>query len=49
MIQNNVIEVPKNDEHPQNAAQQQTAYMQISENEISVKVGNVISVRLLAF
>ncbi|EFJ2067217.1 MULTISPECIES: hypothetical protein [Enterobacteriaceae] len=31
------------------AAQEQTAYMQILENGISVKIDNVISVRLLAF
>lgn len=45
----NDIDVPKNDEYSQNAAQEQTAYMQISENEVSVKIDNVISVRLLAF
>lgn len=31
------------------AAQKQAAHMQISEDEISVKIDNVTSVRLLAF
>lgn len=48
MNQNIEIDVPKNDEQ-QNAAQEQAAYMQITEGEISVKINNVISVRLLAF
>ncbi|HCR1907039.1 TPA: hypothetical protein ONC25_004425 [Enterobacter asburiae] len=49
MNQNSDIDLPKIDEHSQNTAQKQTAHMQISEDEISVKIDNVISVRLLAF
>lgn len=49
MKQNKDIDVSKNNEHSQKAIQDQTACMQISKNEILIKVNSVNFVRLSGF